>query len=83
MVVAAGVAVVEPDITVAETVPIVGLMDIDVAPVTAHDSVVDCPDESAMGFALKEFITGAFVIVPTVTVADAVTDPELLVAVNT
>ena len=75
MVVAAGTAVIEPDIAVAETTPMVGLMDIDVAPVTAHDSVVDCPDESAMGFALKEFITGAFVIVPTVTVADAVMDP--------
>jgi len=82
VVVAAGIAVAEPDSAEAETVPMVGLMDIDVAPVTAHDNVVDCPDEIAMGLALKEFITGAFVIVPTVTVADAVTDPELPVAVN-
>ncbi|MHB8086381.1 MAG: hypothetical protein ACYDHZ_11200 [Dehalococcoidia bacterium] len=82
MVVAAGVAAVEPDVVEVETAPMVGLMDIDVAPETVHDNVVDCPGVSVTGLALKELITGAFGVAPTVTVADEVTDPRLLVAVN-
>ncbi|MHB8086380.1 MAG: hypothetical protein ACYDHZ_11195 [Dehalococcoidia bacterium] len=69
-----GVAVVEPDVVVVETAPMVGLMDIDVAPETVHCSVEDDPAITVLGVAEKELITGEPVAV-TVIAVDAVTDP--------
>ena len=48
MVVAAGVVAIEP---VDETVPIPGLIDIDVASVTVHCSVEADPDVTVFGVA--------------------------------
>lgn len=47
--------VLEP---VAETVPIPWLIEIVLAPVTVHDKVIDAPDATVAGLALKELITG-------------------------
>jgi len=55
VVVAAGVIVLEPG---AETVPIPWLIEIVLAPVTVQDKVMDSPDETVAGLAVKELITG-------------------------
>jgi hypothetical protein len=55
VVVAAGVIVLEPE---AETAPMPWLMETVLAPVTVHDNVVDCPDATEAGTALKKLIAG-------------------------
>jgi hypothetical protein len=78
-----GVTNVEPE---AETGPIFGLIEIVLAPVTAHVSVVLSPNVIVVGLAEKALITGGVVVVvvfsvlvtpvvSTVTVADLVIEP--------
>jgi hypothetical protein len=57
------------------------LIDNDVAPLTDHDKVLDCPELIELGEAVNELITGTGAAV-TVTVAEAVVEPELFVAVK-
>ena len=76
--------VVEVDDTVLvpvdETLPISGLIETDVAPVTPHESVEASPEATAVGFAVKLLTTGSAAGV-TVIVADVVDGPVLLEAV--
>lgn len=78
MTVSAGATVCEP---LADTVPILGLIETDVAPVTFHDNVADCPAVIVPGLMLKLFIAGRLGAV-TMMVADAREEPERLLAVS-
>ncbi len=73
-----GETVLLPD---AATAPIPWSILTDVAPVTAHCSVEDPPVVMESGFAVNAEMTGTLAEV-TVTVAVAVTEPEVLVAVS-
>jgi hypothetical protein len=59
----------------------VGEIETVVAPVTVHCNVEYCPEAMLLGLAVKPVTTGRFDD-PTATVAVAVTEPELLVAVR-
>jgi hypothetical protein len=56
------------------TVPIPGLMEMEVAPVTDHCRVEDCPALIAVAVAVKEPITGGLDWY-TATTADALIEP--------
>ena len=75
-------AVVAEGVTTTDvplTAPTVGLMDRLVAPVTAQVSVLGLPAITAAGAAEKLVMTGGL---PTPTVAEAVTEPNVFVAVS-
>ncbi len=78
MVVSVGFTVLDP---VSDTLPTVGLMETEFAPVTVQDSVADWPDVMVPGLALKLLIDGLLGLV-TVIVAHARVEPEILEAVN-
>jgi len=73
-----GVTVCEP---LDDTVPILGLMETDVAPVTFHDNVPDCPELIVPGLMLKLFMAGRLGAA-TVMVTHAREEPDMLVAVS-
>lgn len=73
-----GVTVCEP---LDDTVPIPGLIETEVAPVTFHDNEADCPSVIVPGLALKLLIAGLLGAV-TVTVAQAREEPDKLEAVS-
>ena len=75
--VAVGLRVVEPLAAVDVKVP--GVMAMDVAPVAFQESVEDWPEAMEAGLALNDVMAGGGV---TVTVAVAVVEPPLLVAVK-
>jgi hypothetical protein len=80
VVVAAGVITTDPE---APMVPTEGLIETEVAPVVAHDSVLPWPAMMVEGFVVKLEITGGggpFGV--TVTVVCAVTHPAVSVAVR-
>jgi len=56
-------------------------METDVAPVTYHCSIEDCPGVILPGFEVKLTISGDTDVAATATVVEAVTEPELFVAV--
>ena len=76
--VVAGFTVCEP---LADTVPIAGLIETEVAPATSHDNVADPPEVMAPGLTVKLLMEGALGTV-TVIVADFRAEPEKLVATS-
>ena len=73
-----GVTVFEP---LDDTLPTAGLMETEVAPVTFHDNVADCPAVIVPGLELKLLMAGLLGAV-TVTVAQAREEPDKLEAVS-
>ena len=75
-----GLTVVDPLAAVDVKVP--GVMATDVAPLVLQESVEDWPEDMDAGEALNEAIAGGEDGGVTVTVAVAVVEPTLLVAVR-
>lgn len=73
-----GVTVCEP---LDDTVPIVGLIETEVAPATFQDNVADCPAVIVPGLALKLLMAGLLGAV-TVMVAHAREEPDMFEAVS-
>ncbi len=71
----------DTDCDVAVTGPMPWSMDTEVAPVTVHCKVADCPGVIVLGFALNPVISGK-VIAAMVITAVLVTEPSPLVAVR-
>lgn len=73
-----GVTVCEP---LDDTVPKAGLMETEVAPVTFHDNVADCPAVIVPGLELKLLMAG-LLGAATIMVAHAREEPDKLEAVS-
>jgi len=78
VVVSVGVTVCEP---LDDTLPMPGLIETEVAPVTFHDSVADCPAVMVPGLALK-LPTAGLLGAATVMVAQEREEPDKLEAVS-